>query len=108
MTYRGFSWRVARAFAAILLAAPAGRVARGADLGKVPKYHVVEVTLKGPRQGPSDTPARDIELAVSFRHEGGDETVRAVGFWDGDGQGRPTGDVFKVRFCPTRSPVIST
>ncbi len=102
MTHRGFAWRVAPAFAALLLIAPAERTARGADLGKVPRYHVLEVALKGPRQGPSDTPARDVELAVSFRHEAGGETVRAVGFWDGDGKGRPTGGVFKVRFCPTR------
>lgn len=76
-------------------------VSRGADLGAVPRYGVREVTFQGPEQGPTDTPARDVQLAVTFRHESGTPTVRVAGFWDGDGQGGTQGHIFKVRFCPT-------
>ena len=75
---------------------------RAAEHGDVPRFHVAEVTFVGPKVGPSDTPARDVELAVSFRHESGEPTVRVYGFWDGDGKGGDRGNVFKVRFCPTR------
>ena len=72
-----------------------------ADLGEVKRYHVAEVTFVGPELGPTDTPARDVELAVTFRHESG-AAARVPGFWDGDGKGGSRGAVFKVRFCATR------
>ncbi len=87
---------------ASILAALAAGNARGEDMGKVRRYHVVEIALAGARLGPRDTPARDVELAVTFRHASGGEQVRVPGFWDGDGRGGATGGVFKVRFCPTR------
>jgi len=65
-------------------------------------YSVVELYFRGPHQGPRDTPARDIEFWVRFRHEAGSPEYRVHGFWDGDGAGGGAGDVFKVRFCPTR------
>lgn len=73
-----------------------------AEAADVKRFHVVELTFAGPELGPRDTPARDVELAVTFRHESGKETVRVLGFWDGDGRGGARGGVFKVRFCPTR------
>jgi len=76
--------------------------AQGDELGSVPQFHVFELALAGPRMTTRDAPARDVELAVVFRHESGEPTVRVWGFWDGDGQGGTDGDVFKVRFCPTR------
>jgi hypothetical protein len=65
-------------------------------------YEIFELTLHGPLQGPQDAPAREIELAVTFRHESGAPEYTVQGFWDGDGRGGDRGDVFKVRFCPTR------
>ena len=49
-----------------------------ADLGTVPLYRTCEIRLNGPTLGPKDTPARDIELAVTFRHESG-ATVQVHG-----------------------------
>lgn len=75
---------------------------RAADRGNVPQYGVLDIPFAGPELGPTDTPARDVELAVTFRHESGDPAVRVHGFWDGDGRGGSRGNVFKVRFCPTK------
>jgi hypothetical protein len=85
-----------------LLLVGAANCAAADDLGKVPHYHVLEVTFDGPEQGPPDTPARDVELAVTFRHEAG-AAIEVLGFWDGGGQGRLRGSRFKVRFCPTQT-----
>lgn len=64
-------------------------------------YEVVEVDFAGPVQTPQDTPARDISLSATFAHDSG-ETVTIPGFWDGDGQGGDSGDVFRIRFTPTQ------
>ncbi len=66
----------------------------------VPLYGVHEVVFEGPACGPTDAPARDIELVTVWRHESGAPTYRIHGFWDGDGEGGVSGGVFKVRFCP--------
>jgi hypothetical protein len=71
-------------------------------LGEVAKFGVIELTLRGPDVGSADAPARDVELAMTFRHESGALDVRVHGFWDGDGRGGRRGNVFKVRFCPAR------
>jgi len=65
-----------------------------ADELQTPRYHVAELAFRGPVQSATDTPARDVELWVKFRHEPSGAVVRMPGFWDGD-------DAFKVRFCPT-------
>lgn len=65
-------------------------------------YSVIELSFRGPRQTAKDTPARDVELRVRFQHESGAPTYTVQGFWDGDGTGGASGDVFKVRFCPTK------
>ncbi|MCA9216039.1 MAG: DUF5060 domain-containing protein [Planctomycetales bacterium] len=64
-------------------------------------YSLIELAFDGPEQTPTDTPARDIRLSVTFRHEtsGAEHTVS--GFWDGDGQGGTVGNQFMVRFTPT-------
>jgi hypothetical protein len=67
-----------------------------------PVFSVVEVAFEGPTCGPTDAPARDVTLAVTFRHESGRPAVTVHGFWDGDGRGGVRGNVFKVRFCPTK------
>jgi len=82
-----------------------GWVAAGAAAGerlRVGLYHVAELVFRGPSVGPKDTPARDIELRATFRHDSGQPTIRLFGFWDGDGRGGTRGRVFKVRFCPTK------
>ncbi|GAB6165691.1 hypothetical protein JCM19992_16910 [Thermostilla marina] len=64
------------------------------------QFHVVELAFEGPTCGPKDAAARDIELSVVFRHATSGREIRVWGFWDGDGRGGETGNVFKVRFCP--------
>jgi len=86
-----------------VVAALAAGSADGAQPNSVPLYHVVEIALAGPKLGPAETPARDVKLAMTWRHESGKPSVRVLGFWDGDGKGGSSGGVFKVRFCPTRA-----
>ncbi len=69
----------------------------------VPLYGVHEVVFTGPVFGPTDTPARDVELVTTWQHESGGPTRTIHGFWDGDGEGGVSGNVFKVRFCPTQA-----
>jgi hypothetical protein len=73
------------------------------EAGRGGVYSVVELVWRGPPQGPTDAPARDIDFRVRFRHESGSPEYQVHGFWDGDGQGGLSGNVFKVRFCPTRA-----
>lgn len=73
-----------------------------AEIGKGKVYSVVEVRFVGPRQTARQTPARDIDLRVTFRHESGKPEYTLYGFWDGDGQGGVEGPIFQVRFCPTK------
>ena len=65
-------------------------------------YSIVELVFHGPQQGPADVPARDIDFWALFRHEDGTSEHKIHGFWDGDGKGGISGDVFKIRFCPTK------
>jgi hypothetical protein len=64
-------------------------------------FSVLEISFSGPLQSPSDAPARDVDFWVLFRHESGSPEHKVHGFWDGDGKGETSGNVFKVRFCPT-------
>jgi hypothetical protein len=72
-----------------------------AEVAACPVFFVAEIPFTGPTCGPTDAPARTVEFWVRFRHESGSPTFKVHGFWDGDGQGRASGSVFKVRFCPT-------
>jgi hypothetical protein len=67
---------------------------------EVPLYGVHEVVFAGPAMGPTDAPARDVALITRWRHESGGPVYEIHGFWDGDGRGGASGNVFKVRFCP--------
>ena len=71
---------------------------------QVPRYGVHELAFEGPRCAAADAPARDVELVTQWRHETG-LTYTIHGFCDGDGDGGPAGNVFKVRFCPTEEGV---
>ena len=73
-----------------------------AEIGKGSLYGVIELTFQGPSQDRKDTPARDIDFWIRFRHESGSPEYKIYGFWDGDGNGGTSGNVFKVRFCPTK------
>jgi hypothetical protein len=66
----------------------------------VEQFAIKEWTFIGPAQSADDTPARDCTLTATLRHETGDEVV-VHGFFDGDGEGSASGNVFKLRFCPT-------
>lgn len=61
------------------------------------------IDLRGPEQSAKDCPARDIDFRVRFRHESGSPEYIVHGFYDGDGRGGAAGNVFKVRFCPTKA-----
>lgn len=89
-----------RLLSAFLIALSTGAVVAAADLGNVKRFHVLEVQFQGPDIKPADTPARDVSLRVTFRHERGQPSLVVPGFWDGDGKGGRRGNVFKVRFCP--------
>jgi len=69
---------------------------------KVQLYDVHEITLFGPTSGTLDNPTVQVDLATMWRHESGQPVYKIYGFWDGDGKGKPSGNVFKVRFCPTK------
>lgn len=71
------------------------------EIARTPVYAVTEIRFAGPPQTSQDTPARDIDLQVRFRHQATGEERVIHGFWDGDGQGGVNGNVFKVRFTPT-------
>lgn len=86
--------------AALLLFLPAAGWA--AQPPEAAVFSVVELTFRGPAQTPRDAPSRDVEFWVRFQHEGSDTQHTVQGFWDGDGQGGSSGDVFVVRFCPTK------
>ncbi len=73
------------------------------ELESTPVYSVAEVQFAGPPQNATDSPAREISLVVTFRHESGTPELKLHGFFDGDGRGGIEGRVFKVRFCPTKS-----
>jgi len=77
--------------------------AQAAEAGRGPLYGVIEIPFQGPRCKAADAPARDMEFWVRFRHEGGEPEYTVHGFYDGDGKGGRRGDVFKVRFCPTKA-----
>lgn len=77
--------------------------ARGEELARGGLYSVVELSFSGPEQGPRDIPARDMDFWVRFRHESGVPEYKIYGFWDGDGKGDTSGNIFKIRLCPTKT-----
>ena len=89
--------------AVAMLAGPAPAGAADAPVARGPVFSVIELPFEGPTCGPTDAPARDVRLAVRFRHESGGPACTVHGFWDGDGRGGVHGRAFKVRFCPTKA-----
>ena len=70
---------------------------------EVPVYEVHELTFQGSDYQATDAPAADVDFSTVWRHESGSPTYTVYGFYDGDGRGNIVGNVFKVRFCPTKS-----
>jgi hypothetical protein len=70
------------------------------EIGSGAVYSVIEITFTGPSFSPKDSPAKDVDLWVKFQHKDSSATYKIYGFWDGDGKGGTTGNIFKVRFCP--------
>ncbi len=99
MPYTRSVARICRGLFLVVLMA----TARGAAENEVPLYTVYEMEFQGPRCQAADAPARDVEFVTTWRHESGQPRYQIHGFWDGDGQGHASGDVFKVRFCPTQT-----
>jgi len=75
----------------------------GKELAQGELYSVVELSFVGPRQRPRDIPARNMDFWVRFRHESGTPEYKIHGFWDGDGKGGTSGNIFKMRLCPTKT-----
>jgi hypothetical protein len=73
-----------------------------ASLGTTDLYSPIEITFNGPSFGASDAPSRDVDFWVRFQHQSGSPSYKVHGFWDGDGKGGSRGNIFRVRFCPTR------
>jgi len=69
----------------------------------VPQYHIFELSFTGTNHTLNDNPLRDIELRTIWRHETGEPLYHIYGFWDGDGNDGSYGDIYKVRFYPTRT-----
>jgi hypothetical protein len=80
-------------------------LATGCTAGQptVPLYGVHEVVFAGPALGPGQAPARDVDLVTQWRHESGRPVCTIQGFYDGDGKGGASGNVFKARFCPIQT-----
>ncbi len=66
-------------------------------------YDVHELSFEGPFYKKTDNPVRDVELITTWQHESGSPTYQIYGFYDGDGKGGVSGNVFKVRFTPTKT-----
>lgn len=98
--WNGFFARLAKALEADQSTA-GGSTTDGLELPSAPVFGVTGIAFTGPLQTATDNPARDVDLAVTFEHEGADAAYTVQGFFDGDGQVGIEGDVFKVRFCPT-------
>ncbi len=94
------TWKVRVPIAGLLLLLLSTCASVGSET-ELPRYGIHEVSFTGPALGPMDAPARDVELITRWRHESSGLTLAIHGFWDGDGKGGVTGNVFKVRFCPT-------
>lgn len=85
----------------LMLAAGVGAAtAAAAELARVGVFEVAELDFHGPLQGPTETPARDLDFRVRFVRADESQACTVHGFWDGDGRGGFVGNVFKVRFCP--------
>ena len=88
----------------VLLAVPTS-VAPGAEAridGRPTTWHPLTITFVGPAAAETDNdpnPFLDIRLQVRFSRSGREPLVVA-GYFDGDGDGGPRGNAWRVRFTP--------
>ncbi len=71
----------------------------------IPVFEVFELEFRGSYFSSKDNPVRDIDLITTWQNESGNKMFTVYGFFDGDGNGSPAGNVFKVRFCPVTEGV---
>jgi hypothetical protein len=102
-TYLTVVWSKMPVFAVIFALAITINVASAAEIASGPMYSVIELTFSGPSISPSDAPSRDVDFWARFQHESGSPTYKIHGFWDGNGNGGMSGNVFRIRFCPTKA-----
>ena len=69
----------------------------------VPLYTVHEVTFKGPEMKFTDRPIETVDFYTEWQHKSGSPKYKIHGFWDGNGNGGKDGNVWRVRFCPTKT-----
>ena len=70
-------------------------------VSNAPTYAVTELSFTGPSFATAQAPARDVDFWVRFRHQTTGTEYQVWGFYDGNGAGGASGNVFKVRFAPT-------
>jgi hypothetical protein len=78
---------------------------QGVVSGELKKWHPVTVSFRGPNAGETDNspnPFLDYRLQVTFAGPGG-QIYHVPGFFDGDGNGGGTGNVWRVRFSPDQA-----
>jgi hypothetical protein len=75
--------------------------------GELKRWHCVTVSFEGPESSEtaSPNPFLHYRLDVAFTHE--DVTLVVPGYYAGDGNGGPEGDVWMVRFAPSRTGLWS-
>lgn len=93
-----------------------GVVSRGAApmdapivTGERKVWHPVTVSFRGPAASETDAapnPFLDFRLQVTFTDPAG-RTCQIPGFFDGNGHGKGTGDIWSVRFAPQAAGVWS-
>ncbi|GAG22224.1 unnamed protein product, partial [marine sediment metagenome] len=77
-------------------------VSAGCSATGTPKWDTVTIDFQGPSADALDNdpnPFLDYRLDVTFTSSSG-RTYRVPGFFDGDGQGARSGNVWRVRFSP--------
>jgi hypothetical protein len=72
------------------------------ELLKVDLYDVFELNFAGSEFSEKDNPTSQVDFFTLWQHENRSDLLKIYGFWDGDGKGGSRGNIFKIRFCPTR------
>lgn len=88
--------------AALLTAAVSGAGIAGTVGGDLTKWHTVTVDFAGPAtsEAAAVNPFTDYRLDVTFTHAATHTTYVVPGFYDGNGAGGGTGNVWRTRFTP--------
>jgi hypothetical protein len=88
-------------FPAVLCSAVAPpRASVSPEIGPSEQWDLYEITLTA-AQVPAH-PFRDVQVSAEFVHLDSGEKLLVPGFFDGDGAGGQTGQIWKIRFMPTR------